>query len=83
MVEGIRAGSESTAIATMNRMARPNDLGFKELLGALVGADEMVREEKQGEKIVVEDKKKDESVKTPVKEMLREKRKKWLGDEAV
>jgi flotillin len=38
MVESIRTASNGTAISTLNRLARPNDLGFEELFGGVLGS---------------------------------------------
>lgn len=46
MLEGIRTSSDTTAMATLNKLARPNDLGFKELLGAMLGVQTEINEEK-------------------------------------
>lgn len=62
LVEGIRGSSDATAMATMNRLARPNDLGFKELLGAFIGAsDESKKDNSVESKTSIENKSSDAS----------------------
>lgn len=40
LIESVSVANAGTAMSLMNKIARPNDLGFKDLLGVLVGATE-------------------------------------------
>lgn len=51
LIESIGTSSESTALSTMNRIARPNDLGFKDFLGAIVGQQMVAEEKKEGKAV--------------------------------
>lgn len=37
MIESMSVASDSSAMAVLNRLARPNDLGFKDIMGVLTG----------------------------------------------
>ena len=37
MIESMSVASDSSAVAVLNRLARPNDLGFKDIMGVLTG----------------------------------------------
>ena len=37
MIESLNVASDSSAVAVLNRLARPNDLGFKDIMGVLTG----------------------------------------------
>lgn len=37
MIESLSVASDSSAVAVLNRLARPNDLGFKDIMGVLTG----------------------------------------------
>jgi len=68
LIEGMRTSSESTALSTLNNIARPNDLGFKSILGAMLGVDEEIKKEAISKDPA-------EAGSEPIPE------KKWLGDE--
>jgi flotillin len=37
LIESLDVASESSAVSVLNRLARPNDLGFKDIMGVLTG----------------------------------------------
>jgi flotillin len=37
LIESLNVASESSAVSVLNRLARPNDLGFKDIMGILTG----------------------------------------------
>ncbi len=37
LIESLNVASESSAVSVLNRLARPNDLGFKDIMGVLTG----------------------------------------------
>lgn len=37
LIESLDVASESSAVSVLNRLARPNDLGFKDIMGTLTG----------------------------------------------
>lgn len=85
LVESIKASSDTTAMATLNKIARPNDLGFKELLGAMVGVQDAVDEEKKTKQVIgrieetLDEKSSHQDSSEPTK---RRKTGKWVGDES-
>jgi len=90
LVESIKASSDTTAMATLNKLARPNDLGFKELLGAMLGVQTEVELEKEKKRqgSVAEamadtpsPSSSDASEPVVVDAPKRKRRGKWLGDE--